>query len=76
MRLKEFIEKRSKDQIRGDLIRAIDLANDGADIQQVVALIASASQELDNDELLNIQDYLDKKIGYLKVEPHIRKMNP
>jgi hypothetical protein len=75
MRLREFIQK-SKDDLRGDLIRAIDLANDGVDIQQVVALISSAVEELDDDDILFIQDYLDKKIGYLKPEPHLRKVNP
>jgi hypothetical protein len=74
MRLREFIDKRSKDEIRGDLIRAIDLANDGVDIQEVVALIAGASQELDNDELLFIQDYFDKKMQYLKPRPNIGKL--
>ena len=74
MRLTEFIDKRSKDEIRGDLIRAIDLANDGVDIQEVVALIAGASQELDNDELLFIQDYFDKKMQYLKPRPNIGKL--
>lgn len=74
MRLREFIDKRSKSEIRGDLMRAIDLANDGVDIQEVVALIAGASQELDNDELLFIQDYFDKKMQYLKPRPDIRKV--
>jgi len=75
MRLREFIQK-PKDDLRGDLIRAIDLANDGVDLQQVVALIASASDELGDDDLLFVQDYMDKKIGYLKAEPHLRKVNP
>lgn len=71
MRLREFIQK-SEDDLRGELIRAIDLINDQVDIQEVVALIASASQELDHDDLLFIQDYFDKKVGYMKAEPHLR----
>jgi len=74
VKLREFIDKRSKSEIRGDLIRAIDLANDGVDIQEVVALIAGASQELDNDELLFIQDYFDKKMQYLKPRPEKRRV--
>lgn len=71
MKLREFIEK-SQDELRGDLIRAIDLINDQVDVQEVVALIASASQELDHDDLLFIQDHFDKKVGYMKSQPHLR----
>lgn len=75
MRLREFIEK-SKDELRGDLIRAIDLIHDGVDLQEVVALIAGASQQLDHDDLLFIQKYFDDKVGYMKLQPQIRKINP
>jgi len=75
MRLREFIEK-SKDELRGDLIRAIDLIRDGVDIQEVVALISGASQQLDHDDLLFIQKHFDEKVGYMKSQPHIRKANP
>jgi len=75
MRLREFIEK-SKDELRGELIRAIDLIQDGVDIQEVVALIAGASQELDHDDLLFIQKHFDDKVGYMKSQPHMRRVNP
>ena len=70
MRLREFIQK-SEDDIRGDLIRAIDLANDSADIQQVVSLITMAADKLDHDDLLFVQDHFDKKVGYIRAEPHL-----
>ena len=75
MKLREFIEK-SADELRGDLIRAIDLINDGVDIQEVVALIASAAPELDHDDLLFIQNHFDEKVGYMKSQPQMRKVNP
>lgn len=71
MRLREFIQK-SEDDLRGDIIRAIDLANDGVDIQQIVSLITMAADKLEHDDLLFVQDYMDKKIGYMKIEPHLR----
>ena len=72
MKLREFIEK-SADELRGDLIRAIDLINDGVDIQVVVALIASAAPELDHDDLLFIQKHFDEKIVHMKSQPHIKE---
>lgn len=75
MRLREFIEK-SKDELRGELVRAIDLIRDGVDVQEVVALIAGASQDLDHDDLLFIQKHFDDKVGYMKSQPQIRKVNP
>ena len=75
MKLKEFIEK-SKEQLRSELIRAIDLMNDGVDIQQVVALITSAADELDDDDLIFIQQHFEQKVGYMKSQPELRKVNP
>ncbi len=76
MRLKEFIEKKTTDELRGELVRAIDLIHNGVDIQVVVALIAGASEDLDHDDLLFIQKHFDDKVGYMKSQPHIRKVNP
>lgn len=67
MRLREFIEK-SKDELRGELIRAIDLIKSGSDIQEVVALISSASQELDNDDFIFIQQHFDRKMGTIRTQ--------
>jgi hypothetical protein len=66
MRLREFIEKKTQEELRGDLIRAIDLSKDTEDMMQAVALITSASQELDNDTLIFVQDYFDKKWGAMR----------
>jgi hypothetical protein len=66
MRLREFIEKKTQEELRGDLIRAIDLSKDTEDMMQAVALITSASQELENDTLIFVQHYFDKKWGNMR----------
>jgi hypothetical protein len=68
MRLREFIEKKTQEELKGDLIRAIDLAKDTEDMMQATALITSASNDLDNDTLLFVSDYFDKKWTSMRMQ--------
>ena len=69
MRLREFIQKeKSQNELRGDLIRAIDLSKDAEDMMQATALITSASQDLDNDTLMFVKEYFDKKWTAMRLQ--------
>lgn len=62
MRLKEFIDNSADQETpKGRIIRAIDLAKDQMDMEMCVSLIAGASSEMDNDDLMFIKGYFDKK---------------
>ncbi len=66
MRLREYIDKSfDQESHKARLMRAINFAKDNEDMEQVVALIASASQEMENDDLMQVQQIFDKKWGIM-----------
>lgn len=62
MRLREYIEKKRPDEIRGELIRAIELASTVDDMKQVVTMITSAREDLDSEDWIYIQQHYDRKL--------------
>lgn len=68
MRLREFIEKKNPGEIRGELIRAIELASTSEEIKQVITLITSAFEDLDNDDYIYIQQHFDRKMRNMRLQ--------
>jgi len=61
MRLREYIDNSFEQQDpKALLMRAIDTCKDETDIQQIVSLIASLSQDMDNDDLIFVKQYFER----------------
>jgi len=61
MKLREYIDKSLEQETpKALIIRSIDLSRTVEDLQKSIALMSSLSQDMDNDDLIFVKQYLDK----------------
>ena len=62
MRLKEYIDNSlEQEDPKSLLMRAIDTAKDAQDLEMTAALIASLSQNMEDDDILFVTQHFDKQ---------------